>query len=72
MPNKKIQLHNRSVIAFDADDTLWHNEINFRNAEREFAQAMLPFCDGRKAIGHLMEVEGEIFLFWDMEQRHSS
>lgn len=58
MPNKKIQLHNRSVIAFDADDTLWHNEINFRNAEREFAQAMLPFCDGQKAIGHLMEVEG--------------
>lgn len=46
------------VIAFDADDTLWHNEINFRNAEREFAQAMLPFCKEEEAIAHLMEVEG--------------
>lgn len=46
------------IIAFDADDTLWHNEINFRNAEREFAQAMLPFCRPEEAIACLMEVEG--------------
>lgn len=57
MPNKKL-FSDKSVIAFDADDTLWHNEINFRNAEREFAQAMLPFCDEKSAIDHLMEVEG--------------
>ena len=46
------------IIAFDADDTLWHNEINFRNAEREFAQLMLPFCSEDEAIEHLMRVEG--------------
>ena len=57
MPNNKI-ISDNCVIAFDADDTLWHNEINFRNAEREFAQAMLPFCDKERAINHLMEVEG--------------
>lgn len=57
MPNNR-RFHNKGVIAFDADDTLWHNEINFRNAEREFAQAMLPFCDEKRAIDHLMAVEG--------------
>lgn len=46
------------IVAFDADDTLWHNEINFRNAEREFAEAMLPFSDEERAIEHLMRVEG--------------
>ncbi len=46
------------TIAFDADDTLWHNEINFRNAEREFAKAMLPFASEQESIDRLMEVEG--------------
>lgn len=54
---KSLDLRDK-VIAFDADDTLWHNEINFRNAEREFARLMLPFCSEDEAIGHLMEVEG--------------
>ena len=57
MPNNNLY-RNIKVIAFDADDTLWHNEINFRNAEREFAQAMLPFCSEERAVAHLMEVEG--------------
>ena len=47
------------VIAFDADDTLWQNEINYRKAEREFAKVMLPFCkDEQQAIAYLMKVEG--------------
>ena len=46
------------IIAFDADDTLWHNEINYRNAEKEFARTMLPFCEQQRAIDYLMEVEG--------------
>lgn len=51
---------NTKIIAFDADDTLWHNEINYRNAEREFAKAMLPFCNysEQQIIDYLMEVEG--------------
>lgn len=46
------------VIAFDADDTLWQNEINYRRAEGEFAKIMLPFCTSEQAIAHLMKVEG--------------
>ena len=47
------------VIAFDADDTLWQNEINYRKAEREFARAMLPFCKNEEdAVAYLMKVEG--------------
>ena len=54
---KSLDLKDK-IIAFDADDTLWHNEINFRNAEREFAQLMLPFSSEEEAIEHLMRVEG--------------
>ena len=54
---KSLDLRNK-IVAFDADDTLWHNEINFRNAEREFAKLMLPFCSEEEAVAHLMEVEG--------------
>lgn len=57
IPQKKLDIRGK-IIAFDADDTLWHNEINFRNAEREFAQAMLPFCNPEEAVAHLMAVEG--------------
>lgn len=47
------------VIAFDADDTLWQNEINYRKAEREFARVMLPFCKNEEdAVAYLMKVEG--------------
>lgn len=47
------------VIAFDADDTLWQNEINYRKAEREFARIMLPFCKNEEdAVAYLMKVEG--------------
>ncbi len=55
-----MRLHSDTILAFDADDTLWHNEIYFRRAEREFAESMLPFCNlsEQEIISHLMEVEG--------------
>ncbi len=31
------------TIAFDADDTLWHNERFFRDAQQEFANLLAPF-----------------------------
>ncbi len=31
------------TIAFDADDTLWHNERFFRDAQQEFANLLSPF-----------------------------
>jgi putative hydrolase of the HAD superfamily len=36
------------LIAFDADDTLWHNEIHYRDTEDRFQQILAPYqLDGR-------------------------
>lgn len=43
----------RKVIAFDADDTLWHNEPYFRAMEQEFCDLVishLPAKDAAKAV----------------------
>ena len=34
-----------TTIGFDADDTLWHNEVFFRLTQDRFAALMAPFCD---------------------------
>src|SRR5688572_9349309 len=31
------------VIAFDADDTLWHNESNFQATEKQFAAMLAAY-----------------------------
>ncbi len=33
------------VVAFDADDTLWHSEDSFRGAEQTFVQLVGPYVD---------------------------
>lgn len=33
------------IIGFDADDTLWHNEHIFREAEKEFAELLDGYAD---------------------------
>ncbi len=36
------------VIGFDADDTLWHNEILYTRAQQRFAELLAPYgLDGR-------------------------
>lgn len=35
--------HEFDVVAFDADDTLWHSEESFRRNESEFVELMTPF-----------------------------
>jgi putative hydrolase of the HAD superfamily len=38
------------LIAFDADDTLWHNEIHYRSTEDRFRQILAPYqLDGRSS-----------------------
>ncbi len=37
-------MNNVNVIAFDADDTLWHTENNFQEVQRKFA-GMLPILE---------------------------
>ena len=33
------------VVAFDADDTLWHSEDSFHEAEQEFVRLLAPYAD---------------------------
>ena len=35
----------RQVIAFDADDTLWHNETIFEKSHSDFADLLAPYVD---------------------------
>ena len=35
----------RQVIAFDADDTLWHNETIFEKSHNDFADLLAPYVD---------------------------
>lgn len=46
-----------SVIGFDADDTLWHNESFFRLTEEKFAELLVGFVDGGPLRARLLEAE---------------
>ena len=50
-------MKNIKLIAFDADDTLWVNELNYRNAESEFTELMAPYATAQKAIDVLFRTE---------------
>lgn len=39
------------VVAFDADDTLWHSEDGFRAAEERFVQLLEPFAASGVDVG---------------------
>ena len=45
------------VIAFDADDTLWHNETHYLDAKGRFGQILSRFSDPKKIIHQLDETE---------------
>ncbi len=45
------------MIAFDADDTLWHAEVIFRDAEEKFCQILLPWKDSETIKRTLFEIE---------------
>jgi putative hydrolase of the HAD superfamily len=45
------------LIAFDADDTLWHNESNFQATERQFAELLGPHHDEEFVRKRLFETE---------------
>lgn len=45
------------VIAFDADDTLWHNEIHFRSTEAAFRDLLRPYHDQAWIDARLFETE---------------
>jgi putative hydrolase of the HAD superfamily len=50
--NKRID-----VIAFDADDTLWHSENLYAAAQARFGELMRPYAGDATALGVLHETE---------------
>lgn len=45
------------VIAFDADDTLWENEIYFKEAEDRFAETLIQWYPKQYSIDELFRTE---------------
>lgn len=45
------------VIAFDADDTLWHNEPLYSEVQERFMQIVAPYCDHCEIHSRLYETE---------------
>jgi len=45
------------VIAFDADDTLWHSEILYIRTQDRFAQLMAPYQGAEQVAQKLHEIE---------------
>jgi putative hydrolase of the HAD superfamily len=45
------------LIALDADDTLWHNETLYSQAQEKLAGLLAPFLDGEQVVRELFETE---------------
>jgi putative hydrolase of the HAD superfamily len=45
------------IIAFDADDTLWHNELYFQEAERTFCELLEDFLPQHTIQRELLQTE---------------
>jgi len=52
-----MTLRNIKTIAFDADDTLWENEILFRNAEKNYCKVLSEFQPKEKILSSLLLTE---------------
>jgi len=46
-----------TTIAFDADDTLWHNERFFKLTQDRFADLLRDYVDGHHLAEHLLAAE---------------
>ncbi len=47
------------TVAFDADDTLWHNEDGFHQVEQQFAALVTPYAAGVDPLAALADKERE-------------
>lgn len=48
---------NLSIVGFDADDTLWHNERFFHLTQARFAELLADFIEGDPLADRLLEAE---------------
>jgi putative hydrolase of the HAD superfamily len=46
-----------NTIAFDADDTLWHNEVHYRHTEEKFARLLEAYLHPDKIGERLLQTE---------------
>ncbi len=46
-----------TTIAFDADDTLWHNERFFKLTQERFVELLAPHMDGDALMSRLLDAE---------------
>lgn len=53
----KVMQKTLTTIAFDADDTLWHNERHFAEAQRTFEYLLADYVDADHAAAVLLETE---------------
>ena len=51
--------HQPLTVAFDADDTLWHNEDLFQHVQREYEELLAPWADTATVADRLHEVQME-------------
>lgn len=51
------KFNNITTIAFDADDTLWENENNYRDTETEFCQLLKDFGNPEFVSSELLKTE---------------
>jgi putative hydrolase of the HAD superfamily len=59
-PQKKggQEMGNRfEVVAFDGDDTLWHNESLYQRAQQELAGMLAGYADGEMVMSELYQTE---------------
>lgn len=59
-----IPAHNITTIAFDADDTLWHNESIFRLTEERFAALLAEEMEQAPLMERLLETERKNLKFY--------
>ncbi len=50
-------MKNIKVIAFDADDTLWVNETNFKDAETKYCELLAPYQSKEEVSKELFKTE---------------
>ncbi len=50
-------MNNVNVIAFDADDTLWHTEVHFQEVQRKLVAMLQPYAPEDKVNDSLNEWE---------------
>lgn len=60
---------NPKIIAFDADDTLWHNEPYFDEAQAKFCELFAGYASNQEILQLILSHQVKIFLFMVLESR---